>query len=255
MTDMYNADTDGDGISDFDEVYVIDTNPLSIDTDNTGIKDGDRDYDKDGLTNIEEKTLNTFMDSIDTDSDNLTDYEEVKIYNTNPTLEDTDGDGLSDYEEVEVMKKLGLSDISLIDNSVKYEQELSSDNIDKNILLKNIIRVKVIGEVPGLIDNHIQLKETNNEVLTHTKSILGMPILVKNDYVDKDITIKFDCSNYKERIDGLTVATYDNGKIKIIESNINGNEVSAIINSGYVFVLDGIRYVDEIMTYKKDNYR
>lgn len=255
MTDMYNADTDGDGISDYDEVYVINTNPLSIDTDNTGIKDGDRDYDRDGLTNIEEKNLNTFMDSIDTDSDNLTDYDEVKIYNTNPTLEDTDGDGLSDYEEVEVMKKLGLSDISTIDNNTRYNQELSSDNIDKNILIKNIIKVKVSGEVPGLIDNHIELKETNNEVLTHTKSVLGMPILVKNDYVDTDITIKFDCSNYKERIEGLTVATYDNGKIKIIESNINGNEVSANIKSGYVFVLDGIRYVDEIMTYKKDNYR
>ena len=255
MTDMYNADTDGDGISDYDEVYAINTNPLSIDTDNTGIKDGDRDYDRDGLTNIEEKNLNTFMDSIDTDSDNLTDYDEIKIYNTSPLLEDTDGDGLSDYEEVEVMKKLGLSDISSIDNSTRYNQELSSDNIDKNILIKNIIKVKVEGEVPGLIDNHIELKETNNEVLTHKKSILGMPILIKNDYADSDITIKFDCSNYKERIDGLTVATYDNGKIKIIESNINGNEVSAKVNSGYVFVLDGIRYVDEIMTYKKDNYR
>ncbi|MCF2144485.1 MAG: thrombospondin type 3 repeat-containing protein [Candidatus Heimdallarchaeota archaeon] len=64
------ADTDGDGLDDYNEIFVYQTNPLSSDTDN----------------------------------DNLTDYEEVTIgsdgYITNPLIVDTDGDGYSDYKEV-----------------------------------------------------------------------------------------------------------------------------------------------------------
>ncbi len=36
----------------------------------------------------------------DTDSDGLSDYDELNIYSTSPYLEDTDGDGLKDGEEV-----------------------------------------------------------------------------------------------------------------------------------------------------------
>lgn len=40
-TDIWLADTDGDGISDYAEVNVTDTNPLKADTDRDGLKDGD----------------------------------------------------------------------------------------------------------------------------------------------------------------------------------------------------------------------
>ncbi len=36
----------------------------------------------------------------DTDSDGISDWDELFVYNTSPYLEDTDGDGLSDYEEI-----------------------------------------------------------------------------------------------------------------------------------------------------------
>ena len=39
--------------------------------------------------------------SVDTDGDGLTDYEEIFIYGTSPYLEDTDGDGISDKDEIE----------------------------------------------------------------------------------------------------------------------------------------------------------
>jgi hypothetical protein len=39
---------------------------------------------------------------IDTENDGLSDFEEVRLYNTNPLLVDTDNDGLSDYEEVKI---------------------------------------------------------------------------------------------------------------------------------------------------------
>ena len=56
MTDKENVDTDGDGLSDYIEVMYLDYNPLSNDTFKDGINDGDRDYDNDKLTNIEEVT-------------------------------------------------------------------------------------------------------------------------------------------------------------------------------------------------------
>lgn len=37
---------------------------------------------------------------LDTDSDKISDWDELFIYSTSPYLEDTDGDGLSDYEEI-----------------------------------------------------------------------------------------------------------------------------------------------------------
>lgn len=39
--------------------------------------------------------------SIDTDKDGLSDFDEITIYKTSPFLADTDGDGLSDKEEIE----------------------------------------------------------------------------------------------------------------------------------------------------------
>ena len=256
MTDLNNADTDDDGISDYDEIYTIDTDPLKVDTDNNGKIDGEEDYDKDGLTNIEEKNLGTYMNDKDSDYDGLSDYDEVKVYHTDPLKVDTDGDGLSDYEEVQVAKKLGTNDISSIDTSVKFNQTLSRDNMDKDLYMNNVITVSVEGNVPGLIDKHIELKSTDNVSLTSAESVLGKPILLESDYGScEKVTIKFDCSNYKERLEGLTIATLVNGKIKLLDTSLVDNTISAEVEAGYVFVVDGIRYIDNIFTYKKDNYK
>ena len=39
-------------------------------------------------------------DTLDTDADGLTDWEEINIYGTSPVLVDTDGDGFSDSQEI-----------------------------------------------------------------------------------------------------------------------------------------------------------
>ncbi len=89
-TDRFNPDTDGDGIPDKIEVDNL-TNPLGK---------GDMDFDGDGLSDKEEEKLGTNPSMADEDWDDLSDYEEIKKYKTNPRKRDTDGDGYSDGEEV-----------------------------------------------------------------------------------------------------------------------------------------------------------
>jgi alpha-tubulin suppressor-like RCC1 family protein/Ca2+-binding RTX toxin-like protein len=115
-------DTDGDGLSDAEELtpgtdgYI--TDPLVADTDGDGIDDSTEaffkidptkdshlvDSDGDGLSDYEEVTAGsdgyiTDPRKADTDGDGLSDYDEYR-YHTNPLVADTDGDGLSDGEEV-----------------------------------------------------------------------------------------------------------------------------------------------------------
>jgi hypothetical protein len=61
------TDTDGDGLTDYQEVSIYHTNPFVADTDGDGLTDGD----------------------------------EVNVWHTNPLIADTDGDGYSDGSEVQ----------------------------------------------------------------------------------------------------------------------------------------------------------
>jgi outer membrane protein OmpA-like peptidoglycan-associated protein len=111
-TDPHNPDTDGDGLTDGEEVNKYHTNPTNPDTDGDGLNDGDEvhsyhtnpkkaDTDGDGLTDGEEvNKYHTDPLKKDTDGDGLTDGQEVNKYHTNPLKKDTDGDGISDGQEV-----------------------------------------------------------------------------------------------------------------------------------------------------------
>ncbi len=135
----YLSDTDGDTISDFDEVrlgidpYMTDSdrdgladnlellvgsNALSNDTDDDGASDYDEyiggsnpllnDTDGDGLVDGIEMSLGTSSTDYDTDDDGLSDLAEVMTYGTNPRQRDTDADGLFDGLEV----SMGLNPLS-----------------------------------------------------------------------------------------------------------------------------------------------
>lgn len=140
-TDPNRSDTDGDGVSDGDEINVHGCNPLLNDTDGDGLNDaleltlgtsptntdndgdglpdgwehangldpsslvGDDgaagDPDHDGLPNAQEFALGGDPQDPNSDEDDLTDGQEVLI-GTSVTSSDTDGDGLSDSDEVTI---------------------------------------------------------------------------------------------------------------------------------------------------------
>lgn len=104
------VDTDGDTISDFDELASVprdtdgDMTPDYMDTDSDG--DSILDAMEAGDTNVMTPPVDSDGDRTpdfqDTDSDNdgLSDRDEATVHMTDPTLRDSDGDGESDSVEV-----------------------------------------------------------------------------------------------------------------------------------------------------------
>ena len=87
--ELKERDTDGDGISDYDEIYTYGTDPLDPDTDGDGLTDYEEIYE-----------YGTDPLNPDTDGDGINDGDEVLVYGTDPLDPDTDGDGLTDCQEV-----------------------------------------------------------------------------------------------------------------------------------------------------------
>lgn len=111
-TDPLNPDTDGDGLNDSAEINQYGTDPLNRDTDGDRLTDGEEvnsygsdpvnsDTDGDGLFDGDETALYaTDPTSADTDNDGLSDGDEALTYGTDPTLPDTDGDEFGDGDEI-----------------------------------------------------------------------------------------------------------------------------------------------------------
>lgn len=128
-TDPSKTDTDDDGLTDPQELYITDTDPTVFDSVEPLVSDADADSDADGISNINEIELGTDPQNPDTDDDRLTDSEEVTVYLTDPQLEDTDGDTLNDGFEI----RYGLDPLSpytdgISDAERQIEQHIDADN-------------------------------------------------------------------------------------------------------------------------------
>lgn len=84
----YAADTDGDGVNDYDEL-TYGGNPRDTDTDGDGLDD-----------NLELNVLYSSPYAADTDGDGLEDGLEYSVLQTSPIHADTDGDQLNDAHEL-----------------------------------------------------------------------------------------------------------------------------------------------------------
>jgi outer membrane protein OmpA-like peptidoglycan-associated protein len=139
-TDPLNPDTDGDGLTDYEEIYVYGTDPLNPDTDGDGLSDGDEvnvygtdpldpDTDGDGLTDCQEVLHTNRAECEDPDFDGPYDGG----FGTDPLDPDTDGDGLTDYEEVMVYGTDPLNPDTDGDGFTDGQEiEMGTDPLDPN---------------------------------------------------------------------------------------------------------------------------
>lgn len=156
--DPFDPDTDGDGLTDGDEVNIHKTHPKKEDTDGDGLKDGEEiqtyftdpkkpDTDGDGVSDGDEVAAGTdplvaeeeeappeteapettapetpAPQEVDSDGDGLTDAQEA-VLGTNPHHVDTDGDGLKDKEDPNPLvpeKEEGSILSSILGGPLKY---------------------------------------------------------------------------------------------------------------------------------------
>lgn len=90
-----SLDTDGDGISDADELNIYHTNPRNVDTDGDGYNDN-----LEIENNYSPLHANKTLSEVDSDNDGLSDAWEIKL-GTDLMNMDSDYDGFTDGQEVE----------------------------------------------------------------------------------------------------------------------------------------------------------
>lgn len=256
LTDMYNNDTDNDGLYDGVEVYRTYTDPLRIDTDNNGINDGDEDYDKDKLTNIEEKNYGTDYDNADTDFDSLSDYDEIKgiktknglyTYQTDPLNEDTDGDGLRDNSEL----KLNLDPTNPYDANTKVEQKSDGSSIPRELGKDSAIPILFYGNLIGDIDENVRVIISHDNVFDKIDCIIGNPIYIETTYSYNDgLKIEFDITKYESIKNRLQLCRYENGELMPVENTyVSDNKLFGDCYSGEYLLIDSKRYTNNIKIY------
>lgn len=134
-TDPRNPDTDGDGLTDGEEIRRYGTDPLEPDTDGDTLTDGD-----------EVKVHQTDPLDPDTDGDRLTDGAEVRTHRTNPLKPDTDSDGLVDGDEVLTYKTDPLNpdtDAGSIPDGVEVRRGTDPLNPADDVAKKEAIAVEI----------------------------------------------------------------------------------------------------------------
>lgn len=210
-TDPQTPDTDCDGLTDYEEILIIGTDPLKYDTDENGVNDADDDMDGDGLSNKEEIEFGTSVFSSDTDKDDLSDYDEINKYNTDPLKADSDADTLNDGEEIAIgLDPNNFETFGMPDAEYKVEQTVSADSeaMSKVNTEKSPYKLSLDISATGNAAIHLSVNENSHYAVTESPARLGGAVelryfggdvdKVKLTYKIADEYIPNDGSEYAE---------------------------------------------------------
>ncbi|MCD8232332.1 MAG: InlB B-repeat-containing protein [Clostridiales bacterium] len=217
-------DTDGDGIDDYTEIYVIGSDAT--------VADSDDDADEDGLTNYDEVNVyGTSPVQPDTDFDGLSDSEEINTYGTDPLAADTDGDGVSDGYEVTVLGTDPLTADESFDVTVSADNE---DTVETSVSINNLDGSSVETLAVDPVDNEVLFPET-------MPGYLGMAydFSVDGDFEEATISFTFDESLLDDESFDPVIYYYDEseGILEELETTVSGNTASAIVTHFSTYIL------------------
>lgn len=240
-TDPASDDTDGDGLTDEIEIMYTETDPLNPDTDGNGIKDGDEDFDQDGLSNRQEAEKGTNPALTDTDGDGLTDYEEVYVYNTDPLKSDTDSDGVSDQKELEIGYDPLKADESF---NITYTAD-TEDTVDVSV---NI-------ELEGSQVETLNVEQDSNETL-FPETIPGYvggayDFNVDGTFDHAVINFTFDKALLNDETFDPIIYYYNEElqELEPLETNISDNVASAVVEHFSTYILLNRKVYEEAFTW------
>lgn len=243
-TNALEQDTDGDYLSDYYEVIVLGIDPLKIDTDMNGINDGNEDFDGDNINNLKEQEKGTSPVLIDTDNDGLNDKDEIEYYNTDPLNEDTDEDGVKDSDEI----KLGLNPL---------DKDSDSDGISDGKETYNIVKIAEGDHTDQNVSPKIEMELAGNQISTLSitkiddtdmflsKNIpgfigCGYDFNVEGDFEKAKITFDFDESllNDPEFIPRIYWFDEDNQTLEEVPNQtVSRNSVTAEVTHFSKYIL------------------
>jgi outer membrane protein OmpA-like peptidoglycan-associated protein len=211
-TNPENADTDGDGLKDGEEVNTTMTDPLKADTDGDGLNDGAEvrthktdprkaDTDGDGLNDGDEVMKHkTDPLKADTDGDGLSDGAEVSINLTNPTKADSDGDTLSDGDEVNRYKTNPLiadTDAGSVDDGREVTRGTDPMNPEDDVPVK-------VGQV--IILEGVTFKTGSAEITGTSEDILAKALKGLLDYPEVEVEIAGHTDNTGSRATNMKLS-------------------------------------------------
>ena len=191
-TDPFNPDTDADALTDFYEVIMSNTSPTNPDTRDAGIPDGQQDFDEDGLSNATEQQHGTHPFREDSDSDGISDGNEINQYGTDPLNPSTSGDGINDGEKIENGLN-PLADYSTTQLTFEFADAESGTEVE----------IKATGKI---IDANIRAEEKPYPLLQNLSGLSSNFIVISVDD-------NFDVGTIKVHYDPSKVS--DPGKLRL----------------------------------------
>ena len=229
-TNKNSKDTDNDGLTDYEEIYMTYTDPANPKT-NGEILDSKYDTDGDRVVNSDELKNKTNPLNPDTDGDGLDDGYEIQ-YKSNPLKMDTDEDGISDYDEVMNFATSPTNKDTIVTGNI-----YNKDNVIvtmQNVKAQDIDNVKVTKAGYAILNEKL-----DGYIMAPYKietSISGTPLIsfnlndmeLKDGVEPKIYEIDSNTQEYKE------LTTYvSNGKIYSAQVG-NQNDLYMIFDKKYL---------------------
>lgn len=187
-TDSNNPDTDADGLTDYQEVYMTGTDPVKYDSVAEGVSDAEADSDNDGLSNSNEIEIGTDPQDDDTDDDGLCDGEEINTYSTDPLMADTDEDGINDGDEV----VLGIDPLKtdsdgdgVLDGNKYFEQTVDKSRFDSDLFEDNLAEPSSLTvSAKGNVNSNINISEYTGYLKGEERVYVGKVIEITDSEIN-----------------------------------------------------------------------